>query len=143
VPEDEFRRHYQSLSEEGLRDIDRADLTETARACYDEELAGRGLSIERAPPPQIELPPEEEFAWVPLGTFIADEIELIRALLDAEKIPTTMEPPAAGNYPPLAAGSILSVPEPLLSRAREILAAEISDEELIAEAEAYKPPEDA
>jgi len=138
---DEFRQHYASLSEEGLREINRADLTDAARDCYDEELASRGLSIENAPP-EVQ-PPTEEIEWVTLGTFNIDEIEQVRALLDFEGIPAEREPRPAGNYPPLAAGSALFVPAPLLERAREILAAQISDEELIAQAEAYQPPEDA
>ena len=142
VPADEFREHYASLSEEGLREINRADLTDAARACYDEEVASRGLSIENAPPPEVG-PPAEEIEWAPLGTFNLDEIEQVRALLDFEGIPAEREPRPPGNYPPLAAGSALFVPAPLLERAREILAAQISDEELIAQAEAYQPPEDA
>lgn len=142
MPEDEFRQHYRSLSEEGLREIDPADLTAAARACYDEELASRGLIIESTPPAAIE-PAPAEITWVPLDTFPPEEIKLIRALLAAEEIPTTMEPPSTGNYPPSAAGSVVFVPEPLLERAQEALSTQISDEELIAEAEAYQPSEDA
>jgi hypothetical protein len=141
VPADDFRQHYASLSEEGLREIDRADLTEAARASYDQELASRGLAIESAPPPEVETPPDE-IGWVPLDTFTDDEMKVVRALLDAEEIPNTMKPPPVENYPPLAAGSVLFVPPAYLDRAREALAAQVSDEELIAEAEAYKPPED-
>jgi hypothetical protein len=38
---DDLRRHYASLSDEALREIDRSELVETARACYDYELAQR------------------------------------------------------------------------------------------------------
>jgi hypothetical protein len=141
VPTDEFRQHYASLSEEGLREIDRADLTDAARDCYDEELARRGLTIE-SPLPEVE-PVSRDIAWVPLDTFDLDEIKLVRALLDAEEIPSDTELLPAGNYPPLPAGMALFVPKPFLGRAREILAAQISDEELIAEAEEQEPPEDA
>jgi hypothetical protein len=141
VPADEFREHYASLSEEGLREINRADLTDAARACYDEELVSRGLTIE-SPPQEVE-PSTEDISWVPLGTFNLDEIEQVRALLEFEGIPAGREPRPPGNYPPLAAGSNLFVPAPFLEQAREILAAQISEEELIAEAEAYQPPEDA
>jgi len=142
VPADEFRQHYASLSEEGLREINRADLTDAARACYDEELASRGLTTESDPPPAVE-PRPDDIAWTPVGTFNLDEIEQVRALLYFEGIPTEREPSPPGNYPPLAAGSILFVPGALRERAREILASQISEEELIAEAEAYQPPEDA
>jgi hypothetical protein len=142
VPADEFREHYASLSEEGLREINRADLTDAARACYDDELASRGLTIESTPPLDVERP-TDDVAWVPLGTFNLDEIEQVRALLDFEGIPSEREPRPPGNYPPLSAGSALFVPAPMLEGAREILAAQVSEEELIAEAEAYQPPEDA
>ena len=142
VPADEFRQHYASLSDEGLREIDRADLTEAARACYDEELTSRGLKIESRPP-EVEPSPDYMIEWVPLDTFNDEEMKLVRALLNAQEIPTSMELSPAENYPPLAAGSVLFVPEPFLERAREALAPQVSDEELIAEAEAQQPPDDA
>lgn len=139
---DEFRQYYAGLSEEGLREIDRGDLTEMARGCYDEELASRGLTIE-TPPPEIEPTPDDMIGWVPLDTFNEEEIELVRALLDAEEIPSTMKLAPAENYPPLPAGSVLYVPEAMLARAREVLALQVSDEDLIAEAESQPPPDDA
>jgi hypothetical protein len=39
-----LRQHYASLSDEALQEIDRADLVETARQCYDYELRQRDLS---------------------------------------------------------------------------------------------------
>jgi hypothetical protein len=41
-PED-LRRHYESLSDEGLLDIDRSDLAPVAQGIYDQEIARRGL----------------------------------------------------------------------------------------------------
>jgi len=41
-PED-LRRHYESLSDEGLLDIDRDQLVEVAQGIYDQEIARRGL----------------------------------------------------------------------------------------------------
>jgi len=41
-PED-LRRHYESLSDEGLLDINRDDLVDVARGIYDQEIARRGL----------------------------------------------------------------------------------------------------
>ena len=38
---EELRRHYASLSDEALREIDRTELVEIARQCYDQELALR------------------------------------------------------------------------------------------------------
>ena len=48
-PED-LRRHYESLSDEGLLDINRSDLVLVAQGIYDQEIARRGL----------DHPPEEE-----------------------------------------------------------------------------------
>jgi hypothetical protein len=141
VPTDEFRQYYAGLSEEGLREIDRGDLTEVARACYDEEIASRGLKIEKEAP-EAEAA-TDDIVWVPLDTFDAEEIQSVRSLLDAEGIPSDMKLSPAGNYPPLAAGMVLFVPKAFLEQAREALAAQISDEELIAEAEAETPPDDA
>jgi hypothetical protein len=41
-PED-VRRHYESLSDEGILDIDRSDLAPVAQGIYDQEIARRGL----------------------------------------------------------------------------------------------------
>ena len=40
---DAIRQHYASLSDEELLHMSRADLTEAARQCYDEEFSRRGL----------------------------------------------------------------------------------------------------
>ena len=53
-----LRRHYASLSDEALREIDRSELVEAARACYDHELAQREpLKMPRTAPLHA---PEEE-----------------------------------------------------------------------------------
>jgi hypothetical protein len=36
-----LRRHYASLSDEALQELDRSELVETAQKCYDKELASR------------------------------------------------------------------------------------------------------
>ena len=41
---EDIRRQYAELSDEGLLEIERADLMEQARQCYDEELARGGLT---------------------------------------------------------------------------------------------------
>jgi hypothetical protein len=38
---EDLRRHYASLSDDALREIDRTELVEIARQCYDQELAQR------------------------------------------------------------------------------------------------------
>ena len=39
----DLRRYYESLNDDGLLDIDRADLTPVAQGIYDQEIARRGL----------------------------------------------------------------------------------------------------
>jgi hypothetical protein len=57
-----LRRHYASLSDEGLLAIDETDLVDDARRIYDEELAARGLTPQaiQDDDPGIEAPPEAE-----------------------------------------------------------------------------------
>jgi len=40
---EQIRRHYASLSDEALLDVDRSDLTDAARECYDAEITERQL----------------------------------------------------------------------------------------------------
>jgi hypothetical protein len=49
VTRDELRRHYASLSDEMLAEIDPAGLTDVARTCYLREVDERGLAGEAAP----------------------------------------------------------------------------------------------
>jgi hypothetical protein len=57
---DDLRRHYASLSDEALRAIDRTELVEIARQCYDQELA------QRVPLKKAESPPRAAVRIVPL-----------------------------------------------------------------------------
>lgn len=43
----ELRRHYESLSDEEILDLDRAELVEVAQTVYDQEIKRRGLDRER------------------------------------------------------------------------------------------------
>jgi hypothetical protein len=46
VGPEEFSRYYRSLSDDALLEVDRDELVETARRCYDEEVSRRGLSLD-------------------------------------------------------------------------------------------------
>ena len=48
---EDIRRQYAELSDEGLLEIDRQDLMDQARQCYDEERARRQLAPEAKAPP--------------------------------------------------------------------------------------------
>jgi hypothetical protein len=63
-PED-LRRHYESLSDEGLLDIDHADLVPAAQGVYAQEMARRGLHY------RPERHDEEEVCERPLPVFKA------------------------------------------------------------------------
>lgn len=58
---DDLRRHYASLSDEALRAIDRTELVEIARECYDQELAQRAPLKKKA-----ESPPRAAVRVAPL-----------------------------------------------------------------------------
>ncbi len=56
---DYLRQHFADLSDEALREINRSELVEAARKCYDEELASRKLARQpRAAAPE-DIPEEE------------------------------------------------------------------------------------
>ena len=45
---EDLRRYYASLPDEALLELDRAELTDAARRCYDEEVAQRDLATSEA-----------------------------------------------------------------------------------------------
>src|ERR1022692_3718082 len=89
IDPEELRRHYASLSDEGLWKIDRDELVDVAQQCYDEELAQRGLSLE----------PEESATAVEViedptlaATFLyPDEALIARTLLRSAGIPSYLD----------------------------------------------------
>ena len=74
IDANDLRRHYESLSDEEMKAINRSELTELARKVYEEEWTRRGLSrkreeIEEEPPEQeeIEMPEPGEAAVEDVG----------------------------------------------------------------------------
>jgi len=135
---EDFRRLYQSLSDNALQALSREDLVDLARDCYDQELASRGLS--RFPAnQQIEPSEDEAQGFVEVSTFpSSQEANYARDLLDSAEIPVVVE-----NEPLITGHVRLMVPPEYLEEAREVLeATPISDEELAAQAEAESPPEE-
>jgi hypothetical protein len=135
---DDFRRHFELLSDETLLETNREELVETARECYDEEVARRGLN---SPPEEpvageaitTEEPPEAE-ELVLIATYsIPDEASLARGLLSSAEIPFRME----NELAPLGGFQLrLLVPRAFEAEALEVLESEISEEDLAAQAEA-------
>jgi PhnB protein len=125
VSVEDFRRQYAGLSDEALLDVDRQDLVQMARACYDEELARRKLkaappapAVAQAPEPHGEI---EEFV-VAESYASQEEARQARELLRAAGI-RSREGLGAG-------GLTVLVPVSTREDAREVLNAQLSDEAL-------------
>lgn len=132
-----LRRQFEELSDDGLLSIDRKDLIELAQQYYDAEIASRGLQV--ADSPAEETPQGEEL--VPVATFLSlEEANLGRALLRSADIPAELENELSSTWTGFG-GLRLMVPASFLESAQEILEARISDEELLAQAEAAEAVE--
>lgn len=142
---DDFRKHFELLSDAALLDTDRDELVAAARQCYDEELARRGLNApaeETVEGEVLEPTAEPEGGpMVHITTYIIpEEASLARGLLQSAGIPFFME----NEMSPLGGIDIrLMVPAEHEADAREILEHEVTEEELAAQAEAAgMAPED-
>jgi putative signal transducing protein len=136
---DDFRRRYAELSDEALLDLERDDLVDLARDCYDAELARRGLRRTSSAPPATEAQDHGELVEVAIFSS-SSEADLARALLESAAIPCYLENEFAGKTLRVSDGFRLFVPATLMENAREILNSPVSDEELIAQAEAEPAP---
>jgi hypothetical protein len=128
-PED-FKRHYALLSDDALLEIDRDELVDAARVWYDAELAERKL----APADGEEDPAQDHQQLV--ATFLSlEEANFARGLLQSADIPCSFENEQATPWSGI--GELrLMVPASAYDRACEILETEISEDDLIAQAEA-------
>ena len=140
IDPEEFKRRYSELSDEGLLSIEREDLTEFARMYYDAEVVHRGLTREEPQPlEQAEGSDPQDLEAV--ATFLTfEEASLGRNLLRSAEIPAYLENELSPHWTG-AGGLRLMVPRAFLEQAEEILEAQISDEELLAQAEAADPIE--
>jgi len=134
---EDFRKHFELLSDDALLGTNRDELVEAAQQCYDAEVARRGLQAPEAEPEEPEVLPSPEpegGKLVHIETFIIpEEASLARGLLTSAEIPFMME----NELAPLGGFQIqLLVPEDYADDAREILNHEITEEELAAQAEA-------
>jgi hypothetical protein len=134
---DDFRRHFEILSDDALLETNREDLVEAARGCYDEEVARRGLNTPVAEPIAEEgsadhADPGDELVLI--ATYnIPEEANFARGLLQSAEIPFHL----ANEYVALGGFQLrLMVPKAFEEQALEVLETEISDEELAAQAEA-------
>lgn len=137
-----YRRNFEGLTDEALLEVKREDLVEAARECLDQELVARGLHA--YPPRGTEQPDgtgqsHEAEEMVLLDTFASSsEADLARALLESNGIPCQLgDTMAAAGLPMYAAEGVqLYVPARFQEQAELILTADISDDELAAQAEA-------
>ncbi len=141
---DDFRKHFELLSDAALLDTNRDELVPNAQQCYDAEVARRGLKAPAAEPEEPEVLPSPEpegGKLVHIETFIIpEEASLARGLLSSAEIPFMME----NELAPLGGFQIqLLVPEDYVNDAREILNHEMTEEELAAQAEAAGAEEEA
>ena len=137
---DDFRRHFGILSDDALLATRREDLVESAQQCLDEELSRRGLSTGAPGSGEIVAeaaeadPGSAEGEPVSIATYtVAEEASLARGLLRIASIPCHL----ANEYSGLGGFQLeLMVPAAYVEQALDVLGAEISDEELAAQAEA-------
>jgi hypothetical protein len=137
----ELRQQYESLSDEALLAMKRGDLVDLARQVYDEEVESRGLG---SPPEAVESGsaklPENESGEELVEAAVYEsrsEARLAKSFLLSAEIPCTLENELALGDAPLR----LLVPASMLDQAMDVLGAEISEEELAAQAEAAGEPE--
>jgi len=153
---EDFRQHFEMISDATLLATRREDLVDAAKAVYDEEVEQRGLarpvaahatdpveevvrtdSAETDPAETQEEIAEPE-ALVSVGSYtVIEEARLARGLLQIAGIPCGLE-----NEKSALAALHLMVPESHVGAALEVLGGEISDEELAAQAEAAGSAED-
>lgn len=140
-PED-FKRHCALLSDDALLEIDRDELVDAARPYYDAELAERGLARPdseegtSAAEGFVHAEDQTEDGLQLVATFISlEEANFARGLLQSADIPCSFENKQAAAWSGI--GDLrLMVPAAAYDRACEILETEISEEDLIAQAEA-------
>ena len=144
-PED-FKRHYALLSDDALLEMNPDELVDAARPYYDAELADRNL----APPaeesvtsnPTDDAPAQTEDGLQMVATFLSlEEANFARGLLESADISCSFENDQAAAWTGI--GELrLMVPTAAYDRACEILESEISEEDLIAQAEAEAMADD-
>ena len=148
-----LRRHYASLSDEALLELDRSELVETAQKCYDEELIRRkplGLTKHSVQPadleshlPDFENKPEwldeasEVYSQIEQAGVTAPEIANARDALEAAGIPCYLDlsDPPEENPPTQKTPRLwrLMVPGNLNQRATSILERDIFNADFEAE----------
>jgi hypothetical protein len=131
-----LRQHYDRLTDEALLEVARDDLTDMARDVYDAEISKRGidLSPEESSTDEPSAPAQESGEFEVVAEFNdAGEAQLANSALRSAGIASQLE----SKVVRLVQGSIkILVPREDLETALEILAAPVSEDDLVAQAEA-------
>lgn len=132
-------QHYASLSDEGLFEIDRADLVEAAQRCYDQEVAKRNPRAREEDAEQEDAPDwldeaaEVYSSYIRPGVTGAPDAEDARDALKAAGIPCYLdvydEPPTENAAPAPTRRWRLTVPGQLNLRATSVLDRDIFNHE--------------
>ncbi len=134
---EDIRRQYAELSDEGLYEIDREDLVDLARRCYDEELARRKITPPPAAAPEVEAPAHIPEDLVVAGEYPSqEEARLARELVRSAGITGYLGNEDTVRMANVFGNQILLVAADDLEYAREILAAKVTDEDLDSQATA-------
>ena len=139
---EDYIQHFSELSDAALLAVPREDLVQVAKDCLDEEIHRRGLNEPEAVAP-AETAPEQDHSE-PQMAVVGEyqdpgEADLARALLRSAGIEAMLlnERLAGMLNIPLAPGTYhLLAPVESEEEALQILASEISEEDLAAQAEA-------
>jgi hypothetical protein len=129
APED-FRQHFELLSDAALLATDRELLVDIAKQCFDDEVSRRGLDTANQRTPG-ELSDRDRLVQIAKFHFRA-EFEVAKALLKSESIPAT-QGSRIGRRIELELP--LMVPAAFAQEALALLESRVSDEELAALAE--------
>jgi PhnB protein len=137
VSVEDVRRQYAELSDEALLDIDRQDLVDLARKCYDEELARRGLKtrssarvVRREPEEEPEIAPAEPLEPEPPAD--TEEMEVAETYDSPEAARLARELLRTNGIRAVlgAEGLEVLVPVSTQEAAQAVLISEITDEAL-------------
>jgi len=143
-----LRRHYASLSNEALLDVNRDELVAAAQSCYDEEVAQRGLVASEAPEGEegegvVLTPDENQPEWIEEAAEVysilirpglsgAADIDAARSALSEAGVPSYLdvveEPSDDPNVPPTQRWRLL-VPGEMNLQATSILERDIFNDE--------------
>ena len=130
---EEFKQKFHELPDEVLLAVDREELIESARQCYDEELAARSLAPPEAPPPAEPANPDTPAdEMVCVGSFILrQDSDLAQSILESAEIPCFRPDEHVADIAPYLIASFglgrLMVPASYAEQARELLAPIITE----------------